>query len=130
MEILKSLQSAGYSVSGFPRAADDLVRLLTERGINVALWAPGELERLANATSIILWDAEEYYAWFQTLNPVARKQVIEGPVGYIEEVLKLALNYASSDTAYKAALGTLDKCPQKCYPLQTPILRRHRQHLR
>ncbi|WBF08711.1 cobaltochelatase subunit CobN [Methanothermobacter thermautotrophicus] len=109
VEILRSLQSAGYSVSGFPQTADELVRLLTERGINVALWAPGELERLANGTSVILWDAEEYYAWFQTLNPVARKQVIEGPVGYIEEVLKIALNYVSSDTAFTATLSTLDK---------------------
>lgn len=85
------------------------MKLLTERGINVATWAPGELEKLANKTSIILWDAEEYYAWFQTLKPVARKQVVEGPVGYIEEMIRLALSYVSSDTAYTAAMSTLDK---------------------
>lgn len=109
VEILKALQSAGYSVSGFPSTADDLVRLLVERGINVAIWAPGELERLADEPQIILWDADEYYAWFQTLNPVARKQVIEGPVGYIEEMVRLALDYISSDTAYTAAIKTIDK---------------------
>lgn len=127
VEILRALQSSGYNVSGFPQSADDLVKLLTERGINVATWAPGELEKLANKTSIILWDAEEYYAWFQTLNPIARKQVVEGPVGYIEEMVKLALSYVSSDTAYTAAMNTLDKWSSEMISLANTYPEKARQ---
>ncbi|MGE4395341.1 MAG: cobaltochelatase subunit CobN [Methanobacteriales archaeon] len=93
LEILKRLKAEGYNVSEIPANESELLQLLIERGINVANWAPGELERLANNTNVILWPVEDYIAWFNKLDPIAKKEMIEGPVGYIEELTKAAIEY-------------------------------------
>lgn len=114
MGILNGLKQQGYNVTNIPGTADLLVKLMIDRGINVANWAPGELEKLANNPHAILWDAEEYETWFKTLDPIAQKQVIEGPAGYIEEMVKLSLNYTKdSDSAYNATLNTINKWMQE-----------------
>jgi len=101
LEILLNLRASGY-ITGDISNVTELVSLMIERGINVASWAPGELEKLANTTGVILWDADEYNAWFQTLNPVARRYVTEGPTAYIEELVKMALSEkVGSDTIMK-----------------------------
>lgn len=92
LEILKRLKTEGYNVGEIPTNTT-LIQLMIERGINVANWAPGELEKLVNNTNVILWPVEEYIAWFNNLDPIAKKEVIEGPVGYIEELTKAAIEY-------------------------------------
>ncbi len=109
IEILKRLESEGYNVGTIPNSADELVNLMLERGINVANWAPGILEEVANNPKTILWDAEEYKSWFENLHPIAKKQVTEGPVGYIEEITKLGKEYAkTNETAKAATLKTIE----------------------
>ncbi|MBC7111873.1 MAG: cobaltochelatase subunit CobN, partial [Methanothermobacter sp.] len=93
IEILRRMKSEGYSVGEIPQDADALVEMMIRNGINIANWAPGELEKLANSSNAILWPYEDYLAWFNTLDPVARKEMIEGPVGYIEELTKVAVQY-------------------------------------
>jgi Cobalamin biosynthesis protein CobN and related Mg-chelatases len=100
--ILNRLKLDGYTVEDIPQNGDALVSLMIERGINVANWAPGVLEELANNPNTILWDADEYIAWFNTLHPLAQKQVTEGPVGYIEEVTKLGVSYGANSDVVKA----------------------------
>ncbi|MEW6010629.1 MAG: cobaltochelatase subunit CobN [Euryarchaeota archaeon] len=109
--ILNQLKSEGYAVEDIPADADQLLEIMFERGINVANWAPGVLEEMANNPHVILWDVQEYEAWFATLHPVARKQVEEGPVGYIEEITKIGLDYYQNrgdETARDAALKTVE----------------------
>ncbi len=109
--ILNILKNEGYSIENIPADADQLLELMFERGINVANWAPGVLEEMANNPYVILWDVEEYKAWFATLHPVARKQVTEGPVGYIEEITRIGAEYyhnRSDETARDAALKTIE----------------------
>lgn len=109
IEILNRLKQEGYAVEDIPQTADELVKLMLERGINVANWAPGILEEMANKPNTILWEAEEYKAWFENLHPIAKKQVVEGPVGYIEEITKLGKEYAKTDeTARAATLKTIE----------------------
>ena len=91
IEILKRMKAEGYSVGEIPQDADALVEMMIKNGINVANWAPGELEKLANSSNAILWPYEDYLAWFNTLDPVARKEMVEGPVGYIEELTRVAV---------------------------------------
>ena len=118
IQILNQLKQEGYTVTDIPQTSDELVSLMIERGINVANWAPGELQKLADNPNTILWDAEEYEAWFNSLNPVAQKQVTEGPVGYIEEITKIAVEYGQTDeTAKDAAIKTIDKWTQEMISL-------------
>lgn len=64
-------------------------------GINVATWAPGELEKLANQSGITLLSVDEYTAWFNSLDEIVKIQVTQGPVAYIGELSRRAveLNY-------------------------------------
>lgn len=110
LQLFQRLKEEGYIVDDIPQTEDELIALMIERGINVANWAPGVLEEMANNPQTILWDADEYIAWFESLDPIARKQVIEGPVGYIGELIKLGLQYVNTDeTAKDATLETLEK---------------------
>ncbi|MBI5679317.1 MAG: cobaltochelatase subunit CobN [Methanobacterium sp.] len=97
LNILQNLKSQGYNVGDIPNNESALVGNMTIRGINVASWAPGELEKLANDPNTVLWDVEEYKAWFNTLDPIAKKEVIEGPTGYIEEITKAGISTGSKN---------------------------------
>ncbi len=111
IEMLNRLEQEGYTVNDIPQTADELVSMMFERGINVANWAPGILEEMANNPNTILWDAKEYKAWFESLHPIAKKQVTEGPIGYIEEITKVGVEYGlqkNDETAKTATLKTIE----------------------
>ncbi|MDI9614319.1 MAG: cobaltochelatase subunit CobN [Methanothermobacter sp.] len=90
LEILGLLRENGYTVRNVPAGVDELLTEMMNRGLNIANWAPGELERLANAT--ILWDVERYMEWYSRLPELARKEIEEGPFGYIEALFKYSVN--------------------------------------
>lgn len=122
INILNKLKEAGYTIDKIPNV-EEFVEILRTKGINVAPWAPGELEKLANNS--ILWEAEKYKRWFSSLNPIAQKYVVEGPLGYIEEIIKFALNYSKKDPGilstatkvldkwYKEMRDCIKMCPNK-----------------
>ncbi len=93
--ILKTLEKAGYDVGELPANVSELEDLMLKCGINVATWAPGELEKLANQSGVTLFAVDEYTAWFNSLDEIVKIQVREGPVAYIGELSRRAveLNY-------------------------------------
>lgn len=93
--ILHVLKNAGYNVGQLPSSVDELENLMLKCGINVATWAPGELEKLANQSGITLLSVDEYTAWFNSLDEIVKIQVTQGPVAYIGELSRRAveLNY-------------------------------------
>ncbi|WP_432704105.1 cobaltochelatase subunit CobN [Methanothermobacter thermautotrophicus] len=100
LEILGLLQENNYTVRGAPSCVDDLLTEMMARGLNIANWAPGELERLANST--ILWDVERYMEWYSRLPELARREIEEGPFGYIEALFRYS-------TENPKLLETLDR---------------------
>ncbi|MDI6821772.1 MAG: cobaltochelatase subunit CobN [Actinomycetota bacterium] len=118
LEILQRLKQEGYNVGEIPQSVDEFVSIMLERGINVANWAPGILEELANNPNTILWDVDEYIAWFENLDSIAKKQLVEGPVGYIEEITKVGVKYGATDETAKAAtINTIEKWTQEMISL-------------
>ena len=93
--ILYTLKDEGYNVGTLPDSCDELENMLLKCGINVASWAPGELEKLANQPGVTLLSVDEYTKWFDSLDDIVKIQVREGPVAYIGELSKRAveLNY-------------------------------------
>ncbi len=93
--ILKSLKNEGYNVGQLPNNVSELEDLMLKCGINVANWAPGELEKLANQSGVTLLPVSEYNEWFNSLDEIVKIQVREGPVAYIGELSRRAveLNY-------------------------------------
>ena len=93
--ILLTLRDAGYNVGELPANVTELEDLMLKCGINVATWAPGELEKLANQSGVTLLPVDEYTTWFNSLDEIVKIQVREGPVAYIGELSRRAveLNY-------------------------------------
>lgn len=74
IRVLPRLAGHGYAVDGAPADAASLIRLLSARGRNLAPWAAGELEAMANQPGAILVPAERYRAWFEArLDPELRQ---------------------------------------------------------
>lgn len=90
--LLYTLKGEGYNLGELPSTVSELENMMIESGINVANWAPGELEKLANRSNIVLVPVSDYLAWFNTLDDIVRLQVIEGPVAYIGELARAAVN--------------------------------------
>ena len=93
--ILLTLKAEGYDVGELPANVTALEDAMLKCGINVATWAPGELEKLANQSGITLLPVDEYNSWFNSLDEIVKIQVREGPVAYIGELSRRAveLNY-------------------------------------
>ncbi|MFM5882497.1 cobaltochelatase subunit CobN [Methanobrevibacter gottschalkii] len=89
--ILYTLKAAGYTVGSLPVNVSELEDLMLTSGINVATWAPGELEKLANRSCITLLPVSEYNSWFNSLDEIVRIQVSNGTVAYIGELTKRAV---------------------------------------
>lgn len=73
VRVLPRLARHGYAIEGAPADASSLIKLLSARGRNLAPWAAGELEAMANQPGAILVPAERYRAWFEArLDPELR----------------------------------------------------------
>ncbi|MEM4525551.1 MAG: cobaltochelatase subunit CobN, partial [Methanothermobacter sp.] len=94
--LLNILQKNGYIVKGIPANTTILHDMILQKAINVAPWAPGELKKLVE-NGAILYPVDKYMEWFSKLDEITKIQVIEGPVGYIGELCKKAieLNYTT-----------------------------------
>ena len=83
-----------------PNNVSELEDLIISCGINVANWAPGELEKLANRSEVTLLPVSEYTSWFNSLDDIVKIQVREGPVAYIGELTKRAVELNYTVTIY------------------------------
>ena len=65
--LLYALKAEGYNVGELPDNVSELEDMIIKCGINVATWAPGELEKLANRSNVVLLPVSEYLDWFESL---------------------------------------------------------------
>ena len=93
--MLYTLKAEGYNLTDLPNNVSELEDMMITCGINVANWAPGEVEKLANRSGVTLLPVEEYKNWFNSLDDIVKLQVSEGPVAYIGEIVKksVLMNY-------------------------------------
>ncbi|MCL6635100.1 MAG: cobaltochelatase subunit CobN, partial [Peptococcaceae bacterium] len=90
LTILRSMQDEGYDVGGeLPAGPEAMVDLLLKYGINVANWAPGVLDQMKDC--ITLWPVDKYVYWFDQQDEIVKKEMVEGPAGFIEAYFKKAL---------------------------------------
>ena len=95
--MLYTLKDEGYNLTNLPNNVSELEDMMISCGINVANWAPGEVEKLANRSGVALLPAEEYMEWFNSLDDIVKLQVSEGPVAYIGQMVKKAVTINYTD---------------------------------
>ena len=93
--MLYTLRDEGYNLTDLPNNVSELEDMMLTCGINVANWAPGEVEKLANRSGVTLLPVSEYMTWFNSLDDIVKLQVSEGPVAYIGQMVRKAvlINY-------------------------------------
>lgn len=75
---LGKMKDAGYTITQVPVDEDELVGWMMERGRQIGVWAPGELDKLVRNYNPVLIPTETYINWFnQKLPETVRKDVIE-----------------------------------------------------
>lgn len=79
LSILRILREGGYNLT-VPANVEELIALMMEHGRNLEL--AGELENAS--PGMILWESSEFMEWFNRLPEITRKEMMEGPFGYID----------------------------------------------
>lgn len=81
LNVLAKMQEHGYAVRPVPRHEDELLGWMMERGRQIGVWAPAELDRLARNGAPALVSAEKYRAWYEEKVPADRRQQMEARWG-------------------------------------------------
>jgi cobaltochelatase CobN len=73
VHVLQQMKQANYGMTSAPTDEDALLRLMSDHGRQIGIWAPGELDRLARSGKAVLIPADEYRRWFETKVPLERQ---------------------------------------------------------
>ena len=77
INVLQAMDAHGYSLSKTPKHEDELLGWMMERGRQIGVWAPAELDRLVRNGSPALVSEEQYREWFERLVPAERRKQLE-----------------------------------------------------
>lgn len=73
VRLLSEMKRADYGLTSVPVDDNALLRLMSDHGRQIGIWAPGELDRLARSGQAVLIPADEYKHWFETKVPQAQQ---------------------------------------------------------
>ncbi|WP_407660027.1 cobaltochelatase subunit CobN [Methylohalomonas lacus] len=91
LTILRDLKAAGYDTGELPDNAESLLEMLQTRGVNL----PENREALAEmAAATPRLPLERYRRWFESLPAQVQGEVNHGPLGYLHDSLRQALENA------------------------------------
>lgn len=77
LNVLAAMHQHGYQVSRLPRFEGELLGWMMDRGRQVGVWAPAELDRLVREGSPALIPADQYRKWYQQKIPADRRRQLE-----------------------------------------------------
>ncbi len=113
-------------MENIPSNVTALETLMITLGKNVATWAPGMLDEMLENENLILYPVSDYLEWFSQLDEMTQLQVKEGPVAYIGELCKRAveLDYTSDMTSRlkPGILVCFPFSPDEDYDVAQPLL--------
>jgi cobaltochelatase CobN len=77
LNVLEAMHQHGYQISPLPRFEGELLGWMMERGRQVGVWAPAELDRLVRTGSPVLIPSDQYAKWYQQKIPADRRRQLE-----------------------------------------------------
>ena len=88
-EILHRMRDAGYTTGALPESPKALLERMQERGVNL----PEDRAALREmAPKVQRLAASDYREWFETLPVPARRELTDGPLGYLHAALRQAVD--------------------------------------
>ena len=75
--VLQKMQKQGYRMTSVPKHEDELLIRMIERGRQIGVWAPAELDRLVRQGDPVLVPEEEYRSWYEKYVPLDRRMQLE-----------------------------------------------------
>jgi len=88
LEILRALRKAGYNTGELPADAEALLDLLQAKGVNLPEDAAA-LEAMSGQINSV--SSHAYQQWFNTLPPAVRAEMVNGPLGELQQSLQTQL---------------------------------------
>ncbi|WP_397571724.1 cobaltochelatase subunit CobN [Schlesneria sp. T3-172] len=79
--VLQEMQKHGYQMTSVPRHEDELLMRMIERGRQIGVWAPAELDRLVQHGDPVLVSEDDYRVWYEKFVPADRRQQMEDKWG-------------------------------------------------
>lgn len=77
VNVLNAMQQHGYAVSPVPKHDDELLGWMMERGRQIGVWAPAELDRMVRHGSPALVPEDQYRNWYEKFVPSNRRKQLE-----------------------------------------------------
>lgn len=77
LNVLVAMEKHGYRLQDVPSTESELLDLMMNRGRQVGVWAPAELDRLVRSGSPILVPTEQYELWLRQKVPADRIKQLE-----------------------------------------------------
>lgn len=77
VNVLNAMQQHGYAVNPVPKHDDELLGWMMERGRQIGVWAPAELDRMVRHGSPALVPEDQYHNWYQKYVPSDRRKQLE-----------------------------------------------------
>lgn len=81
LNVLSKMHEHGYAVRPLPKHEDELLVWMMERGRQIGVWAPAELDRLVRDGSPVLIEADKYRTWYEQRVPADRREQMEAKWG-------------------------------------------------
>lgn len=96
LKILRHLKNTGYDTGEIPETREALLDILQERGVNLPE-NRGELDKMAAKVETVT--AAEYQTWFDQLPKVIQDEMVNGPLGYLHNMLQTAVKFEDPEIA-------------------------------
>ena len=95
-EILHRLKRAGYNTGDLPKSEEALLDILQEKGLNL----PEDRKALTEmSTKVVNVSLQQYNQWFKDLPNSVQKEMVEGPLGYLNTMFQRAVNLEDKSVA-------------------------------
>lgn len=105
-EILQRLKKEGYDTGKLPANEKELLDIIQDHAVNL----PNDAGALADMSkNVQRVNQQNYGAWFKKLPNTIQREMIDGPLGLLDEQLSIALKASKAELAEQSFRQTLDE---------------------
>lgn len=105
-QILQDMKAQGYQTGELPETPEALLDIMQDHAVNL----PNDAKALKTmANKVVKIDTQGYQKWFETLPKSVQSEMVNGPLGLLQEQIKTTLKADKSELAKQAVQQTLEE---------------------